>query len=567
MAADSLLSTIRFLIVYLQPFFYGAATRLPFIYYVIHLDDHFGKTILDTFGSKWLPIGFFVAAYQFARVLTNILSLWVPRVSHMLGTALGLSGYALVLATDKDNLITFVVGTVMVGFSETMSSMQGYAKHEYHEQLLHLQRTLKIQYACVMFGVMFAFLLGGVVYRFTHINGVATFGVIVLGIELVGTAAYFVINASRGSTGTTRTRSSVGPDSLSRTSSELNASMRNSVRKLVMVQAFQTSAYTARVEIDRFSKGGQRANWLAYLLAITIGVEAITIGYNLSVGPIFLLKEFGADVSIIGILFAAGASTGTFVATSITLTPVGVRLMRRYVPAPFNIYIAMTGIGCSVLLAAVPVMGIHIFGLLMLMGFNDLAATLLIEVQAAITSNASYRIVGPTGQIVRRTLNSITAITGPLLFGIWPRAPHVVAGVITLVWTAIFIIAVERRRRFTRSILNTVLPTAKLFAINNMSWEAQEIACQIAEGYGKTQAVAFVQQASMPSTRMSLLLTPWSNLGAAQSRSDQLKLFAKQSASRNDSGLYVESSADAGGPTERTNEVVEAQPDVEDAKV
>ena len=54
----------KFLILALCPFLYGAATRLPFIYYVIHLDAHFGDQITETFGGKWFPIGCFVAAYQ-----------------------------------------------------------------------------------------------------------------------------------------------------------------------------------------------------------------------------------------------------------------------------------------------------------------------------------------------------------------------------------------------------------------------------------------------------------------------------------------------------------------------
>ena len=57
----------KFLILFLQPFCQGVSTRLPFIYYVIHLDAHFGKQITDTFGSKWFPIGCFVAAFQVSR--------------------------------------------------------------------------------------------------------------------------------------------------------------------------------------------------------------------------------------------------------------------------------------------------------------------------------------------------------------------------------------------------------------------------------------------------------------------------------------------------------------------
>ena len=61
-------------------------------------------------------------------------------------------------------------------------------------------------------------------------------------------------------------------------------------------------------------------------------IKALTIGYNLSVGPIFLLTEFNQNVSIIGILFAAGASCGTISAVSATLTKPGKWFFNKYLP-------------------------------------------------------------------------------------------------------------------------------------------------------------------------------------------------------------------------------------------
>ena len=58
----------------------------------------------------------------------------------------------------------------------------------------------------------------------------------------------------------------------------------------------------------------------------------------------------------------------------------------------------------------------HVPGLLLLMAFNDLAATRLVEVQGAVVTKSAYKIVGLFGQIVRRSINTITAITAPLLF-------------------------------------------------------------------------------------------------------------------------------------------------------
>ena len=72
----------------------------------------------------------------------------------------------------------------------------------------------------------------------------------------------------------------------------------------------------------------QHHNGMLYLCIF----KALTIGYNLSVGPIFLLTEFNQHVSIIGILFAAGASCGTISAVSATLTKPGKWFFNKYLP-------------------------------------------------------------------------------------------------------------------------------------------------------------------------------------------------------------------------------------------
>ena len=54
----------------------------------------------------------------------------------------------------------------------------------YTTDLALLQYKLKVQYAAVMFGVSFGFLLGGFVYKAYYIDGVAIFGITVLSIEV-----------------------------------------------------------------------------------------------------------------------------------------------------------------------------------------------------------------------------------------------------------------------------------------------------------------------------------------------------------------------------------------------
>ena len=525
MAGEDLRTRVRQgLVLFVQPFFYGAATRLPFIYFVIHLDEHFGERISDIFGSKWFPIGCFVAAYQFSRVLTNVLSLTAPRLSHVIGTTVGLAGFTITFATDKDNLECFVTGTVLVGFSETMSSMQIYCKQEYLAESDLLQQKLKVQYAAVMLGVMLAFLLGGVLYQFFHINGVALFGMAVLGTELVATLGYLAIAQNRESED--RPASIEGQVLALTDLSSGKASLRPSpppsppgvlqgslvpFRTSLMSQLSGVSVSFFRQpigqQINEFQRSGQPANSLAYLLAITMGIEAVTIGYNLSVGPIFLLQDFGQGVAIIGVLFAAGATSGTFFAITATLTPWGKRIMKMYLPAPFNIYFSLFGIGACVLLASTPHIAVHIFGLLLLMGFNDLAATLLIELQGTVTSNASYKIVGPFGQVVRRTCNTVTAITGPLLFGVWPRLPYMVAGGVTLAWTLVVAIFIENRRKRGTAYLKENLLAPEFKALMRMSWEYQEIALQVLASRGAEACATQVSRMSLLSARDATILS------------------------------------------------------------
>ncbi len=100
-------------IIFSLPFWYGAITRLPFIYFVIHMRIQFE---LD-----WLLIGFYVGAYQATRVLTNIVAIWRPKLAHVGGTLIGLAGNIIVLTNDTSDKIPFLAGTIIIGFSETMA--------------------------------------------------------------------------------------------------------------------------------------------------------------------------------------------------------------------------------------------------------------------------------------------------------------------------------------------------------------------------------------------------------------------------------------------------------------
>jgi len=467
------------LVVCIMPFLYGAATRLPFIYFVIHLVDNFKVDML------W--VGIYVTFYQASRVVTSAFAIVCPKTSHFLGTAIGLAGFLTVYLSDNGLLTPFVVGTAVVGFSETMSSMQKYAKKMFQLEPDRemASRKLRYQYASVMLGVVFAFSIGGFVYQYYFINGVALFGVI---IQSLGLASFFLY-LSLSTRGTSSSSPLVSDEKNKADSCKLASFLTQSISSLSLISndkekqkdktntnavvvnnteqedkqqiniaSSSASSNSTRSSIISFinrirgsilTRTVNEANskfdtdteiattWINWIVCISFGIEALTIGYNLSIGPIFLLDEFNKQTSIIGIMFAVGAASGTFAAVSVTCIDIGKDVLKKIATSPFDVCFAMLGIGIGVLVAAVPSFPVHVLGVVILMCFNDLGATLMTELQASISTTSNYSLLGPMGQVVRRTLNCVTALTGPILFGMYPRLPYIVAGTVTLVWTAL----------------------------------------------------------------------------------------------------------------------------------
>jgi hypothetical protein len=138
---DTLKTIQKWNIVYSMPFWYGTITRLPFIYFVVHMRFELN---LD-----WLPIGFYVGAFQAARVLTNIFAIVLtPMQAHIGGTLIGLAGNIIVLSADTSDKVPFLVGTIIVGFSETMACMQTYLKAFTSKDLSALVFQLKAPSIC-----------------------------------------------------------------------------------------------------------------------------------------------------------------------------------------------------------------------------------------------------------------------------------------------------------------------------------------------------------------------------------------------------------------------------------
>jgi hypothetical protein len=450
----------QWILVYALPFFYGAITRLPFIYFVIHMRM--------TFDLDWLSIGFYVGSYQATRVATSVVAIFAPKLAHFSGTSIGLAGNLVVLLSNSNDKTPFIVGTILVGFSETLACMQTYTKSVFDSDLTVLEHKLKVQYAAVMVGVTFAFGLGGFIYQRFGIDGVAIFGVAMSVFELLSLLAYFLLEMKPlvDESVTKRTDRCTSTNSSESSQDDNVGKSTFSVRKGdEMVAA-----------LDFFLGSGMGANYLSYILCITFGMESITIGYNLAISPIFITEQFGKGTVVIGVMLGAGAGFGTLVSILMTLTNHGKTLMEKYLPSPYNLFVAMGGISASVLLASVPSFPVHVIGILFLMGFNDLAALILNEMQGTITTSRAYSAIGPMGQVVRRSFNVITAVTGPLLFSVLPQLPYIVAGVVTALWTLVLVIVIKHRMRSNRKVLDTDdVPRASLRDFKQMSFTRQEI--------------------------------------------------------------------------------------------
>jgi len=281
-----------------------------------------------------------------------------------------------------------------------------------------------------MLGVTFAFLAGGFVYDEFGINGIAIFGIVMSLCQLSSLLFYLILD-------------SASPDMSSRHTCETN----DSDICIESVAVDDSPEDDVLVALDQFSTSGIGANYINYILVITFGMESITIGYNLAISPIFIFEEFDKSPAVIGMMLAAGAAVGTCFSIYMTLSQNGQLFLKSYFPSPYDLFITLGGISLSVFLAAVPYFSIHLIGLLFLMAFNDMGAVILNEIQGTITSSQAYSIVGPMCQVARRFCNVITAITGPLLYGIYSRLPYIIAGSVSGIWLIVLAIVILMRMK------------------------------------------------------------------------------------------------------------------------
>ena len=467
----------EWIILYSLPFWYGAITRLPLIYFVIHLKFEFQL--------EWLNIGFYFGSFQAMRMVVNVLAIMAPRFIHMVGSLGALAGYIVLLFSSGKSLKPFLIGTILVGSAESLACMQTYLKELFKADLSALERNLKVQYSSVTLGVAFAFGIGGLQYKVYGISGVAILGIIFALLEILSILGYFLrfdkqkvfdssskdmvvkmdtvdtdtdtdmVNTDMGMVSKSSYAYRKGLPADDEETTIMSSTSTNDVLK------FETSHIHRHGRDDyvescmvRFPDSNVEANYLNYMLCMTFGIESITIGFNFAVSPIYILERFEKDVEVIGILLAVGATVGALTNTLISSNSGGSSgLNSCAIPSPYNLLIALNGVSLSIALVAVPYFPVHVIGMVILMASNDIAALLLNELQGAITTPHVYSRIGPMGQIVRRLFNVLAAISGPILFGICPTLPYAVAGIVTLSWTFFLVIAIGYHIRTNRNVI------------------------------------------------------------------------------------------------------------------
>jgi hypothetical protein len=212
---------------------------------------------------------------------------------------------------------------------------------------------------------------------------------------------------------------------------------------------------TFLAEFIRFSEQEIEPNWVNFMVGGTMGFVAIAIGFMLSIGPLFIITQFNQSSTFVGILLAA--SSGVSAIYAVITSKLNKGCQKKYnsitYKNPYNFVGLYFGIGISVVGISLSPFYLCMFFFFTLVVFNDLASLRLNMILGQTTSIFAYKKVCPMAQVCRRFLNAVTAVTGPLLFSIYPPLPFIFAGGLTTLWTAFLIVAFRRRHKTLKEMI------------------------------------------------------------------------------------------------------------------
>jgi len=417
-------------LIFFMPFFCTVATRLPFIYFVIQLRER---------GLDYVTIGFLIGAFHFCRVIAIASAIFHPKAAHLLGSMIGLAGYITLLCADKSNITMFAVGNIITGFAEASAAVFVYSKNMYATDAPKMRMAMSNQSATIGVAVIIGFFFGGIAFDKFGVDGIAVAGIIALGIELAS-LLYYLLTCSEGDI-----------KNQSRSDKVLEATLpeeeKNSEFTFSRVlTSLQKEELSAELTGMYSTTEGIVANSFTLLISAIFSIESIACGYLFSIGPMFIKNTFGVDEESIGIIFSCASLFGS-IGTIISISPKGRAFQKTHLRSPYNLYILVVVVTCSVLGCLVPIFSVHVISVLSLIGACELFLTLVSELQGAITTSHYYTVLGPSAQMLRRIMNVVMAVTGPIAYGVFPRLPYLISSCLCFIFSVVFIFSTEAQNR------------------------------------------------------------------------------------------------------------------------
>jgi MFS family permease len=207
---------------------------------------------------------------------------------------------------------------------------------------------------------------------------------------------------------------------------------------------FKNAAETATTAAASAPSENNRPPWIVYLIVVTFAVQALMIGVILSTAPILFYDIYKLKFVFVGLILGIGEFLGC--ATLFLLVPtVHQQKIRKYFRGPMNLLVVVGILGLLALLYGIKHLAAAIVATLLIMALNDFGTSLAAEFQGGVVHSDFYTQVNALANTCRRIGNTVTAVLGPILFGVSYWCPFVVFGVLTLVWMVIMAVAFHIR--------------------------------------------------------------------------------------------------------------------------
>lgn len=184
---------------YIIPFTYQAGTSLPQIYFLIEL--------VDVYETDLYLAGIYLCTSLLMRFAIQSFVAKMPRIVAVIGTIVALTGYLvlfLISELDKNQLSSesnkvneflFIFGNIIIGSNEIISCTTVIAEDDSRLSSTSscvdsgnkalLVRGWETQFNIIQLSTVIVYAIGGVVYEYWDIIGIAVTGIVILGVQLI----------------------------------------------------------------------------------------------------------------------------------------------------------------------------------------------------------------------------------------------------------------------------------------------------------------------------------------------------------------------------------------------